>query len=246
MNTVRKGFSYIFKEIFSKPVESPNVSPTLIKIVWGIRIFTFIFGLLEIATGQVHIGVIILICVLLLVVPSFFTQSRVNDIPIEIEFLLFIIIFFQYIVGEAQGLYGSIEYYDDITHFLFPFIISVIGFTVAYALFKAGKLKVSTGAMILIVIIITLGIGAIWEIIEYANDRLLVPHIDGWKRVQGTNPANANEDTMTDLIHDLLGGVAGALIASRYILEAKYNKRFNELLKEITHHFFNHKEVNKD
>lgn len=241
MNTIKEGFLYILREIFRKPTEGPNASGVLIKIVWFLRISLFIFGLLEIFTGEKLLGLAILLSVLFLIAPSFFTRSRITDIPLEIEFLLFIIVFFHLIVGGTEDFYGKISYYDNILHFIFPFIISVIGFTITYALFKAGKLRVSTISMIMIVIIVTLGIGAIWEIIEYGNDQLLLPHIDEWQRAQGSSPADANQDTMTDLVNDLLGGVVGAIVASRYVLEAKYNKRLRELLQEIAKHFFGSK-----
>lgn len=238
MNTIKSGFKYVFNSIFSQPDESPNASPSLIKLVWALRIFIFLFGLFQLFRGETILGSLILTCVILLLAPSFFTRSRITDIPLEIEFFLFVIVFFQFVIGEAQGFYGKLPYYDDVMHFFFPFLISVIGFTIAYALFKSGKLKVSTASMIVFVIIVTLGIGAFWEIIEYMSDQHLLTRLKGWHRFQGTNPENALSDTMNDMVADLLGGIVGALVASRYILEARYNKRLKELLEEIVRHLF--------
>lgn len=238
MNTVKAGFKYLFKQVFARPDESESANKYLVKLIWALRIFILIFGVFQLARGEILLGIWIIISVFMLVVPSFFTRSRITDIPLEIEFFLFIIVFFQFVIGEAQGLYGNLPYYDDLVHFFFPFLVSVIGFTIAYALYFSGKLKVSTGTMILLVIIVTLGIGALWEIIEYASDQFLLPHFDALHRAQGSSPSNANYDTMNDLSADLLGGIVGAIVASRYILETKYNKRLKELFREIVLHFF--------
>lgn len=238
MNAVKKWLKNIGGEIITKPSESKNASQFLINTVWLLRIFIYIFGIYQLFLGETLLGLMIVVSALFLVAPSFFTGNRITDIPLELEFFLFIMVFFQFIVGEAQGFYGSLSYYDNITHFFFPFLISVMGFTIAYALYFSGKLKVSTAAMIFYVILITLGIGAFWEILEYMSDKYLLPNLNNLSRFQGTTPENANADTMDDLVNDLLGGVMGALIASRYILEAKYNKRLRELFGEIIRHFF--------
>ena len=246
MNSIKKGFKYIYKEVFRKPQESDEASSALVKMLWFMRITIFLFGFFQIFTGQALSGIMILLSVLLLIAPSFFSRSRITDIPLEIEFFLFLLVLFHFVVGEAQDFYGKISFYDNILHLFFPFLISIIGFTIVYALYKAGKLKISIGSMIFFVIIVTVGIGAVWEIIEYGIDELLLPHIDGLGRTQGTSPTNANHDTMTDLINDLVGGIIGAIVASKYLIEAKYNKRIRELLNEIAHHFFGMRKIKKN
>lgn len=238
MKRLKRWYKYIFGTLITKPSESPNASAFLIKTVWVLRIFIYLSGIFQLFLGETLLGLMIVICVLFLVAPSFFTRNRITDIPLELEFFLFVMVFFQFIVGEVQGLYGSVPYYDNITHFFFPFLISVMGFTIAYALYFTGKLKVKTSTMIIFVIVVTLGIGAFWEILEYYADQILVGRIPGWHRAQGHDAASGFEDTMSDLVHDLLGGVVGSLVASRYILEAKYNKRLRELFGEIIRHFF--------
>jgi hypothetical protein len=243
MKAIKKWFKFIFGEVITKPTESKNASTHLVRIVWVLRIFIYFFGVFQLFRGETLLGLLIVTCVLIIVAPSVFTGKRITDIPLELEFFLFIMVFFQFVIGEAQGFYGSLSYYDDVIHFFFPFLISVMGFTIAYSLFFSGKLKVSTGTMIFFVILITLGIGAFWEIIEYSSDKYLLPNIENWHRFQGTSPENANSDTMNDIVNDFLGGIVGAIVASRYILEAKYNKRLNELLREIVQHFFKGKHV---
>lgn len=245
MKKLKSWYNYILGDIITKPTESPNASSYLVKMVWFLRISIYFFGIYQLFRGEVAIGVMIVICVLFLVAPSFFTRNRITDIPLELEFFLFIIVFFQFVVGEAQGFYGKISYYDDIIHFFFPFLISVMAFTIAYALYFAGKIKASIKIMIFFVIVLTLGIGAFWEIIEYTLDLLFMDRIEGWNRVQGRDAASAFHDTMTDLVHDFFGGIVGAIVASKYIVEAKSNKRIKELFREIVTNFFRGRKVSK-
>lgn len=242
---VQSGLSYLISEIFTKPSESPNASKILVKSVWFLRITTFVFGTYQIIAGEKLIGILIVFCVIFLVAPFFITRGHIANIPLEIEFFIFIMVVFQFIIGETQGFYTNIAHYDTVIHFFFPFLISAIGFTIAYTLYFSGKLKVSIATMIFIVILTTMGIGAIWEIIEYGNDIFLVPRIKHWDRFQGTSAANANYDTMNDLTADLLGGIIGSLIASKYVIEEKYNKRMRELFSEIIRDFFNSKKTKK-
>lgn len=245
MNTIKDGFKFILSEIFVKPKESKNASTFVVKMVWFLRIAIFLMGFVQIFRGEAYLGILIIISVLFIVTPSFFTRSSITDIPLEIEFFLFIIVFFQFIVGEAQGFYGKLPFYDNLTHFFFPFLVSVIGFTSAYSLYVSGRLKVSIRMMIFIMIVFTLGIGAFWELLEFSSDQFLLPHINDWHRFQGSNEKTANFDTMTDLSADFLGGIVGSIVASRYLIERKYKKRIRELFMEITRGFFRRRKAKK-
>lgn len=245
MNTIKSKSKHIYKELVTKQDDSPHASNIIVKLDWILRVSLLSFGIAEIVRGELVLGVMIIVSVLFLVAPSFFTREKINDIPLEIEFFLFIIILFQFVIGEAGGFYRKIAYYDKITHFVFPFVVSVIGFTIAYSLYTTKKLNLSVKTMVLFIILTTIGIGALWEIAEYSSDKFLLPHFHNLHRFQGPDPADAYFDTMTDLIDDLLGGIVGSLVASRYILERKYNKRIKELLLETGRNFFRKKQKKK-
>lgn len=241
LRQIKNGFIYLIRGIFIKPSESANAHEAIVKSVWFLRVASFIFGLYQVFFAETLIGIMIVLSVIFLVAPFVFTRGHIANIPLEIEFFLFIMVVAQFVIGEAQGFYSNIAYYDAVIHFFFPFLISMIGFTIAYTLYFSGKLKVSIATMIFVVIVVTLGIGAFWELVEYANDTFLDPRIENWDRFQGPAKENALYDTMHDLTADLLGGIVGAVIASRYVIEAKYNKRMKELFGEIMRDFFGSK-----
>lgn len=238
MHHIKRGFGFFLKKIFTKPTESMNASEFIVVSVWLLRIFTFLFGIFQIFFGETIIGIAIVVSALFLIAPAIFTNNLITDIPLEIEFFLFLMVVVQFVLGEANGFYVSIPYYDKFVHFFLPFLLGFIGFVIAYSLYFSGKLKVSIPAMIYFVIVITLGIGAFWEILEYLNDQYVRKIFPDWHRFQGSSGEDPLTDTMHDLTADLIGGLVGSLVALRYVIPRKYNKRLRELLREIKNQLF--------
>ena len=65
------------------------------------------------------------------------------------------------------------------------------------------------------IFLVTLGLGALWEIGEYGVDQIL------GRATQGSPRMSALDDTMVDLIMDGLGGVLGAIFGPLYIRYAR-------------------------
>lgn len=230
--------NHLFKALkaaLGKPNESKNASEFFVLGLWLLRILTFAFGFYQLFLGERFIGIAIVIAATFLVSPSIFTKNQITDIPLELEFVLFVMVALQYIIGEVHNFYDTVPYYDKFVHFILPFFISFIGFAITYTLYASGKLKVAVGTMIVITILITVGLGALWEIVEYLNDQFLVHLTPGDHKAQGSLTEDPLHDTMNDLIADALGGVVGALIASRYVFhKGAKSKRKNELIAEIS------------
>ena len=122
---------------------------------------------------------------------------------------------------------------------MIPMLLGIIGFLIFYTLYATGRIKTSMTAMIFIIILITLGIGALWEIIEYSSDVFLYSNIPGWHHFQGNAQQDALNDTMTDLIDDMLGAIFGALLGLWVISKESYReKRLPELVKEVNNSLF--------
>ena len=116
----------------------------------------------------------------------------------------------------------------------FSSVLSFIGFAITYTLYFSGKLKVALGTVIMVTIIITVGLGALWEIVEYGNDLVSDRFFPGRPHAQGSLTEDPLHDTMNDLIADSLGGVVGSLVSAGYIFKkGRLGKRKLELLREI-------------
>jgi hypothetical protein len=81
----------------------------------------------------------------------------------------------------------------------------------------------------------TLGIGALWEIVEYGADQLIYGRIPSIQRQQGSPTLDPLDDTMIDLIVNLAGGVAGAIIGGLYIRYSRrtHSRRFVEVMQAL-------------
>ncbi len=68
------------------------------------------------------------------------------------------------------------------------------------------------------IFLITLGLGALWEIAEFAGDQLLGMH------AQGSPEMGPLTDTMWDLIMDGLGGVLAAVLGPIYMKHSRKSR----------------------
>lgn len=212
------------------------------KTAFVLRTLILLSGIYQTLFAEHAIGILTLICLALITLPGLYTRHTVKRFPIEIEILLFIMVLIQFVLGEARDLYVNIPYYDKIVHWMLPMFLGIIGFLIFYTLHATGKLKTSISAMMLMIILITLGIGAAWEIFEYSSDVLISPHFPNWPHFQGNAQQEALTDTMTDLIDDTLGAVFGSLLGL-WVIGKNYSKngRMTALINEMND-LFSHKQ----
>lgn len=106
--------------------------------------------------------------------------------------------------------------FDWLVHFTFLIAISQLLYVVLenYELHAKKNEKISsmtTPRIILMVLLVGMGIGVWWEIIEFSSDHLL-----------GTHLQLNNADTMGDLIADTLGSLVGGIIL---VFLSKYREK---------------------
>jgi len=116
-------------------------------------------------------------------------------------------------LGILFNLYRISAYYDKLLHLVNPALVAFIAFLVLYvpAAHQSGDRPllvssiVATGAL---AALLTLGLAAVWEIVEYAADNLLA------QQSQGSPVMGPLDDTMWDLILGAVGSVAGVRAAA--------------------------------
>ena len=221
------------RAVFRKPLTTESTPKWMVYTDWFLKIVIFLSGVNQVIFGETGIGILTLFALGLIMVPQFFTRNKVRFIPLEIELFLFVMVFFQLVVGEANDWYTNVPYYDKFVHLLLPMLIGLIGFLLVYTLYYFGKLVAPIWVMVVIMILVSVGIGAIWEIAEYSSDELLYPNIPGWHHFQGSLTEDPLHDTMNDLIADTVGATIGALIGAWYISKAQEKHRVGELMTEI-------------
>ncbi len=203
------------------------------KLVVVLRFIVLVAGVYQIVWGERIVGAAILLSLAVISLPALFTHNLVRSTPLEFELILVAMVTIQYVLGETFNFY-DIPYYDKVVHFILPLFLGYISAILAYTLMATGNLRMSVVPAIFLIVLVTLGIGAIWEIGEYLSDILFGTYF------QGSHTASPLVDTMNDLIVDTLGGIFGAILALRYIRREQGSKdsRLPELAKEIDENMF--------
>ncbi|WP_414469723.1 hypothetical protein [Methanobacterium sp. ACI-7] len=186
---------------------------TSIIFAWSLRIFLISFGIYEIITGFPVYGLMILIAVAFILLPSILTKKHIF-IPLELEILFLLIVTLEYVVANSLHFYALFEYYDKFQHTLIPTISSFIGMLLVYIGYRFNKFKASYILSWGIIVLITIGLGTIIEVSEYAYDQFIGPatnfYISQGVLTQGSPILDPFTDTMTDLILDIIGALIGA------------------------------------
>lgn len=216
-----------------KKKSAPGVPKWQVWLSWTLEILILASGIYQTFFGETAIGILTLVALAFILFPKILTRGFVPRIPIEIEIILFVMVFVQFVLGEARDFYTTIPYYDKFVHYLLPMFLGLISFLLLYTLQETGNLRVSKLAMVILTVLIALAIGALWEICEYLSDRIFYMIFDTWHHFQGNAQQSAIDDTMTDLIIDTLGGVFGAVLGLWFTSKKAGTIR----MKEITGDF---------
>ena len=159
--------------------------------------------------------------VLLLVFLLVFVTKRIFK-PNAFYFSLILLIAYLEIFGEEYtfGLYGLFYHYDKFLHFIFGIVI----FLFAFDLLGKEKTPISKISNYSVGLFATMGVGAIWEIIEYSYDGLMNFNM----KLQGvfssgTLVMSGLDDTMWDLIYMFFGilFMISLLCLSKYFRKKK-------------------------
>ncbi len=186
---------------------------TSVIVAWSLRIFLILFGIYEIFAGFPVYGIMILIAVFIILLPSISTRRHIF-VPLELEILFLLIVTLEYVIANSLGFYGRFEYYDKFQHTLVPTITSFIGMLLIYIGYRFGKFKASYLISWGLIVLVTIGLGGIIEVSEYAYDQFIGPatnfYISQGVLTQGSPILDPFTDTMTDLILDIIGALIGA------------------------------------
>ncbi len=221
----------------SRAVSEPgtNVSTATQRVAWVLRALILASGIYQTLFGETAIGIITLICLALIVAPSFFSRGHVAFFPIEVEIVLFAMVIIQYVIGEARDWYTEVPYYDKFVHAMLPGMLGYIGFLLAYAMVATGRLIAARWVIMGLIVLMSLGAGALEEIAEYTSDMVLYPRIPGWHHFQGNAQQDPYQDTMTDLVADFVGAIFGALLGVWLIgrAEKRRSQRLPQMVEEL-------------
>jgi hypothetical protein len=141
------------------------------------------------------------------------------EIPSEIQIVAVIFVFASLFLGEIRDYYERFWWWDAALHTTSGLLLGMVGFMFVYVLNEDRNvdLHMRPSFVALFAFFFAVGLGAIWEIFEFAMDEFV-----------GTNmqPATTGDPSgLTDTIHDLIVDTVGAAAVSlggwRYLARAR-------------------------
>jgi len=144
-------------------------------------------------------------------------------LPWEVNFLIAFSVFL-HVSGYSQHLYILLyPYYDKFAHFVSSITVAVLAFVSILLINYFSCTKMARWQIFFYIVIFTMAIGAFWEIYEYLLDTFLGSYLT--KSLQ-----HGLDDTMIDLIIDLLGGIVVGLFGTFYIQKRTLTDLTNQMV----------------
>lgn len=133
-------------------------------------------------------------------------------IPAEFEALAVVFVFASLFLGEVRGYYARFWWWDAALHTASGFLLGILGFLLVYVLNEKEEidLHMKPGFVAFFAFVFAVGMGALWEIFEFAMDSFF-----------GLNMQKSGlVDTMWDLIVDTVGAAVIAVLGYGWLKTA--------------------------
>jgi len=198
-----------------------------ISIGLGLKLLIALGGILLLLDGKYQEAAASLAILVVTFLPYFMRNLLHFRIPVEFETLSIVFIYITLFLGEVQGFYVKFWWWDLVLHMSSGLLGGMTGFLLVYVLNNNKKinLNLTPEFIALFAFMFAMGMGALWEIFEFAMDNLF-----GLKMQQ-----DSLLDTMSDLIVDCGGGLIMSLLGYLYLSR----KGKDHFLKQIIRKFVN-------
>lgn len=190
-----------------------------IRVAWFLRAAIVATAIAHLAGGDLLYGLFCIAAVVIVLVPAALARSSLGNLPVRIELAVLWIVLADMTLGQLGGLYLSVPWYDKALHLGNSSLLGMVAFLAVYMLHFIGRSRPHPWIDAAAILLLTLGLGALWEIGEYAIDQLL------GRATQGAPGMAALDDTMWDLILDGAGGLLGALLGPLYMHRSRDSRR---------------------
>ena len=160
---------------------------------------------------QAMMETILILCITFL--PYILNVRFQVKIPFEFETLAVLFIILTLFTGEVLDFYMRYWWWDKALHTFSGFLLGITGFLLVYVLNEDDQVHIdlSPAFIAMFAFMFAMGIGALWEIFEYAMDQTF-----------GLNMQKSGlQDTMWDLIVDAIGALIISILGYRYLQTAE-------------------------
>lgn len=181
-----------------------------IALAWVLRIVLLLTVGILFFQGKVLFGLVCIVSIILVAIPAYLARTGKANLPVELELILLWFLISDNTLGRLALFYEA-DWFDKYLHFGNSAFIGFFSFLIVYVLLFINKMRAKPALVGLLILLTTLGIGALWEIIEYIADFAFQ------KGAQGSPIMSPLDDTMWDLILDGMGGLLGAIFGPLYV-----------------------------
>ena len=160
-------------------------------------------------------------------VPTVLRRNYRISIPWVLELLIFLALFL-HVIGGVFDLYDRIERWDTMTHFVSTFMLAIVGLTIIYLMHVYWDgLTMDTRAIMVFTVFIGVFLGVVWEVMEWSADQMF-----------GTTEQHGLNDTMKDLVMDMIGAMLAAVLGARWIVDGSLRRMTADLGRSLNEMVF--------
>lgn len=164
--------------------------------------------------------VFLIVCIMATLLSPMLLKDRLPAlIPPEIQILVILFVFAALFLGEIRDYYERFWWWDMVLHGTAGLLLGLLGFLVVYILNEDRHvdMHMRPSFLALFAFSFSQGIGALWEIFEFAMDQIFGMNMQ--KPMLG-DPSGLT-DTMWDLIVNAVGAAIISLAGWRYLVRAR-------------------------
>lgn len=185
------------------------------RITFFLQFVLFLEMVAALWTGRWFTGFFTALIILVTFLPVLLERRFRIHIPPELQLLAIAFVFASLFLGEVRGYYTRFWWWDIALHTSSGVLLGILGFLLVHIMNETERIEVhmKPGFVAFFAFLFALGVGALWEIFEFAMDSLFGMNMQ--KAMLG-DPSGLT-DTMWDLIVDALGALAISLLGWRYL-----------------------------
>ena len=188
-------------------------------VVVAIQVVMALELVAALASGLWLTALIVVAVMSLTLTPLLFRERLPVRVPFVLQITAALFVFATLFLGEVRDFYERIWWWDMGLHLVSGLLLGIVGFMLVFILNgDAGAERgLRPNFMALFVFSFALGIGALWEMFEFAVDVALGTEMQRPMMSDGTGLT----DTMWDLNLDAAGALVVALAARRWMIRGR-------------------------
>jgi uncharacterized membrane protein YjdF len=209
------------------------------RITIALQLILLLEAILAILSQRWFTGFLTSMIILITLLPILFERRFRIHIPPELQLAAIGFVFASLFLGEIHDYYNRFWWWDMALHTMSGFLLGILGFLLVHIMNETENIHVhmKPGFVAFFAFMFALGVGALWEIFEFAMDSLFGMNMQ--KPMLG-DPSGLT-DTMWDLIVDALGALVISILGWRYLKnpdEKSFLERWIDAFVERNPHLF--------